>query len=573
MSNEALKAERNQLEAQLRQIQAENRRLQGEIDRAQGSMHSADRALHDAIDETHRRLGGANGTLGSAHQRVIDAAAVQAKMDELYGQLKQMELANKRIRECNNKKYYDFAVYRTVRKIVQGVMDNLDFSFVSDEVIEKSISRNHLQNPDFWLTCVLLAVMAWRADQRERAERALGRALTLDERKTAAFLMIFYMRLHRESAALKWFTVLTRQPLRGSERNLVLLFFSMLTHTLEEEVSDDARRTVTAYVNGIIDAGMQGSGQTRADAIARICTQFIGLVDDRNFDYPALTQYVTTHRTLAEALASARGTGNVIEFLTDTLTVEETQRNEFLKHYIDEVVAEPCAAERGVYETIAYNEAIIRHQGKVDEAKREFQEMQRVQGDDLDIVSSMIDWVFLPSGRTETNPQMRRSMLVLSKPLIREAGDAYIRRYRSMMTPRQHIAIDGFEADIDLQAPDAIQQQAAAWHRARAGEAKGAIKDIWAIVLMVLGVAGGVALGVLVHPLAALAGAAVALGGLGWLLYNMGQRKRIDEQCARRIAATNEHIGQLDEDWRRYVLDFHEADLLSQQLETRIEAM
>ena len=51
----------------------------------------------------------------SSHQRVIDAIEVQGEIEKMYVRFKQVELANKKIRAANNKKYYDFANYRTVR--------------------------------------------------------------------------------------------------------------------------------------------------------------------------------------------------------------------------------------------------------------------------------------------------------------------------------------------------------------------------------------------------------------------------------------------------------------------------
>ena len=84
-----------------------------------------------------------------------------------YVGLKNIELANKRIRECNNKKIYDFANYSAVRKIVIAMLDNIELGLVSDETITKAVEIKHLQLPDYWLTCALLSLMAWKNDDKE----------------------------------------------------------------------------------------------------------------------------------------------------------------------------------------------------------------------------------------------------------------------------------------------------------------------------------------------------------------------------------------------------------------------
>lgn len=53
---------------------------------------------------------------------------------------------------------------------------------VSDQTITRSVEVQHLQTPDYWLTCVLISVMAWRNDDKELADRAMDRAIKLDKR-------------------------------------------------------------------------------------------------------------------------------------------------------------------------------------------------------------------------------------------------------------------------------------------------------------------------------------------------------------------------------------------------------
>lgn len=156
MSNYDLKSKLNQLESQLRQAERVNAELRGELSTVERGVSRAHKDLEDYNDKIRGTLDSCNGTMTSSHQRVIDAIEVQGEIERMYVRFKQMELANKKIRAANNKKYYDFANYRTVRKIVQGIMDNLDVNMVSDKTITKSVEVQHLQTPDYWLTCVLI---------------------------------------------------------------------------------------------------------------------------------------------------------------------------------------------------------------------------------------------------------------------------------------------------------------------------------------------------------------------------------------------------------------------------------
>ena len=122
MSNYDLQSKLNQLQGELRQAERVNAELRGELSTVEQGVNRAHRDLEDYNDKIRGTLDNCNGTMTSSHQRVIDAIEVQGEIERMYVRFKQMELANKKIRAANNKKYYDFANYRTVRKIVQGML-------------------------------------------------------------------------------------------------------------------------------------------------------------------------------------------------------------------------------------------------------------------------------------------------------------------------------------------------------------------------------------------------------------------------------------------------------------------
>ena len=137
-----------------------------------------------------------------------------------------------------------FANYRTVRKIVQGMMDNLDVTMVSNKTITKSVEVQHLQTPDYWLTCVLISIMAWKNNDRELSDRALARAVRLDKKDSAIFYMLFNLRMGRDEAALKWFYTYQECDLKGSDQRTFLMLFSLVSKTLADNVDDSTKNEI-----------------------------------------------------------------------------------------------------------------------------------------------------------------------------------------------------------------------------------------------------------------------------------------------------------------------------------------
>lgn len=618
----SLESELSYLQSRYAELEAERAELQAELNQ----LYRAAQDTNDALLLERQRI---DGELGVVMQRMTSSDAdmrralqTQNEIGELYGRLKAMEQANKAIRKCNDRKYYDFAVYRQVRKIVQGMMDDLDFSMISMDVIDKAVQREQLKDPDFWLTSAMLAIVAWCDDDREGAEKALRNAMRLDDRKTAAFFMVFNLRLaseksftpgisdQRELAALKWLAYLaggrldaavkptgaqggavsgaqttgassqSSQPaptapqgpaLRGSEQSLLLLFISMMSRALSDKVSDRTRQIVTNYVNSLIDEDLARHGDTRAQAVGRIADKWQGIAGTQPFPYDAIVSHVPGWKDLSLAMSMARGQQAILEFVDRTLTVPVEQRNLFLKDYIDGIAQEPGKQERDTYDEIRRNELIIECKGDVDEARGRFAKEKAFENAELNIVGDMIDWVYGDRSSEEVNPQMVRNMFVATKPLELEACGLYRDRYTSLVRPVQTVTIDDFTTQMPMQDATPAKQAVGQHYAQLEADAVSRVSNTFAVVLIVLGVALGVGMA-FVAPPAILVGVVVAaLGGI--TLYMNGRRRdAIRRQFAASTQRAFEQLDGLQSAFAAYLRDFSDADSLSVPLSQRIDA-
>lgn len=572
MSNGDLKAEVSALSSQLASIERENNELRAEIGVAVGAVAAAEASLVATSKSIQNTLANANDSLSQSHERVIQAYEIQQQMDKTYTRMKNMELANKEIRRCNNIKYYDFETYRKIRKIVQGMMDNLDFSMINEHLIESIVEKEHLETHQYWLTPLLISIAAWKADERERAYRALGQALELNPRKTAAFLLVFNLRLGRENASFKWFDELTRDPLMGAEQSMVLLFFSLLSKTIEDDVSDEARAKVSSYIKELVEECVEKSETSRMRAVEAISNIFRTFACDMSFSYPTLTNHASSADCLKSALVLARNNANIIDFIAATVNVDDAVRNEFLKSYIDEIVAEPCPGEVLVYDEIAKNEMIIKCQGDKEEALKRYEAEKLHDESEFDIIAEMMNWVYTVEGRSKANPQMRKSMLVITKKLQQEAGDEYVDFYRSLFVPETTITVDDFSANVKLDHVEGSFDQVDSFFQAKAEEEKSNVKNLAAYIALGAGLVVTVAAPFVAIPLVAIGVLAMVAGGV-LLLVNRAKRKRIDLRHGQSAHNVRSVLTEMGKEYKQLLEEFHEQDLLSATLSDRLAAL
>ena len=558
MSNYDLKSKLNQLESQLRQAERVNAELRGELSTVERGVSRAHKELEDYNDRIRGTLDNCNGTMTSSHQRVIDAIEVQGEIERMYVRFKQMELANKKIRAANNKKYYDFANYRTVRKIVQGIMDNLDVNMVSDKTITKSVEVQHLQTPDYWLTCVLISVMAWKNDDRELADRAMARAIKLDKKDSAIFYMLFNLRMGRDEAALKWFYTYQECDLKGSDQRTFLMLFSLVSKTLVENVEDSTKNEIFAFIKKVIDANMRASGYSEADIVNQILQYLNRMQPSDQLQYSMLRKYCTEFDQMSAVMMKAKNNIGILEFILKTVNVPVEQKNTFLKGYIDELIATPNQTEKDVYDEIAYNELIIRYEGEVETAKEVFSAEQTKKANNLNLIAEMIDWIYECEAQ-DINGQIRMNMFTLTKALQEQAVDAHVEDYRSRRKVTHNVTIGEYTTEVNFKREDEEYSKVASYFTGKRDDAIAALKNWKAFIGFGVGIASAVGAFFVGYWLFAVA--LIGAGyGAGVMLSNKSQIKHLEQKCAESIRSTSDILQQLFSEFSKYQAELDEYD-------------
>ncbi len=558
MSNYELRSKLSQVESELRRVEQINYELRSELATVENGVNRAHRELEDYNASIRNTLDNCNGSMHASHQRVVDSIALQGEIERLYARFKNVELANKKIRAANNKKYYDFSNYRTVRKIVQGIMDNLDVQIVSDKTILKSVEVQHLQTPDYWLTCVLISVMAWRNNDRELADRAMARAIKLDKKSSAIFYMLFNLRMGREEPALKWFDTYQECELKGSDQRTFLMLFSLVSRTIADTVDDRTKNEVASFIMRVVDANMRSSGYNEEEIVTQIRRYFNRMQPSDELQYTLLRKYCQEFDQLTDVMMQAKNNINLLEFILRTMNVPPEEKNTFLKSYIDELIAAPNQVEKDVYDEIAYNEMIIRLEGDMEAARERFDAEQAKKANDLNLIAEMVDWIYERDDQ-DVNGQIRLNMFTLTKMLQEKAVEEHTEDYRSRKKVNYPVKIDDYAAVMNFRHEDEERQKMAAFYTGQRDEALAAIKD-WPAYIG-FGVAAAALVGCFFARFWLLV---LTVGGVGYglfkLLSNKGARKQLERACAEKIRATADIMQQLFAEFREYRKELDEYD-------------
>ena len=561
------------LEAELSRQRSINQELRSELNTIEYGVRRA----NDRLEQFNSRICNALDTgrqyLDDSTRKLDAAIETQAEIELLYKRFKAMELANKRIRDCNNKKFYDFANYTKVRKLVQGVMDNLDVNMASDRVIYKSVERQHLQTPDYWLTCVLLSIMAWKNDDKALADRAMSIALDLDKKSSSVFYMLFNLRMDREDAAIKWFEQYQQCELKGSDQRVFLLLFALISKCINssEELGEHAREEINHFIQRVVEHSIQTEGYSRQEMVDIILRHLADFVPGETLEYPKLRKYSKDYSRYHGAMMQAKANISILEYFREVVHVQPEQRNSFIKSFIDELIAAANAQEKAVYDEIEYNETIIRMEGDVDKAKEIFGQKKVHDEKEMNLVYEMIEWVY-GADKDDVNGQSRMNMFTLTKDLQFDAVIQRAETYRAIDRRHAEVAFGDYATTVDFKNKQGEKTKAENFYREKRDNYLATIKDWKAFVGF--GIAAAAAIASFFVSLGLLVVSAIGIGyGVITLLSNKSNRKHAEAEFQQNCRLSGQLLDDLFEEHAAYEAEFNSYDAYMDEIVREIESI
>ena len=546
------------LRAEVYRLEARNRELDRELSELTIGISDGERNLSDFRDKVRNYLTDSTNMIDTSEQRVVRSGEIMGEIKTMYARFKNMELANKAIRECNNKIYYDFVNYTTVRKIVRGILDNLNLNMISDNIIYKSIETQHLQTPDYWLTSVLLSIMAWKNDDIYLAKRAIDVSVKLDKKSSAVFYMLFNIRMSRDDAAMKWFHLYQECDLKGSDNRTFLMLFSLLNDSLNNVIDERIKYEISDFINKTVHDTENSNGFNAANSVNTIESYLKWMKSGDDIQLNMVKRCFDDYKEVSDVVMSAKNNMRILQFILDISNVSESEKNDYIDRFINDEIAKPNDVEKGVYEEIEYNELIISRGGDVNSAKKQFAAQKQKKQNDLNIIGEMIDWVYTSVHSEDITAQTRKNMFSLTGGLQEKAAEQYIQDYRSRVRHVHPVTIGEYKTDMDFKDTEGEKRKITKYFEQIKESQLSEINNIKAIIGAVI-TASGIAAGIfLSHACLILAGIGVLL-----LIYNFASnkmtRQHINDTCELNIRNKTElmeklfdEYGQLSEIYREY---------------------
>ena len=484
-SNAPLQAQIAKLEKELSAAQNRNKALHSQINRLQTSLHTAGQRLKSYDFHIEKTLSACYQSILESGATIAESLELQNETDNLYAHFKNIEIANKNIRSLTADLHKDFDHYITIRKLVKGLVDNFDFALVSDHITSKRIQKEQLLSPDFYLTAVLLSIMAWKKNDRRQAEKHIQNALALAPKDTALFYIFFNMGVSRFQTALHWFNLFISFDLKSGDHESLLMLFSLSSRRPSCTEERDLYDHVIAYRNRLAAAekGPQQSGE-----LVDFCLGHLQAMEQpRAFGYLLLRDHCAEYPVMEKMLLKAANNINIFEFFYREFTGAKRSEEHFLYTYIDALISKPNPKELHIYDNIRLHELVIAHEGNTAEAKQQFDSEQQQMEQPLNITSHMLSLIYA-SEPSDNWGYLKKKLLSMTKEYHQAALRAYAKEYRAQKPEKLTITIDDYTTSAQPEMSDIEAQKVTAYFNEIRDEQLSAVKYTGSIIALVVAV-------------------------------------------------------------------------------------
>lgn len=561
-----LKSEISRLEGQLKEILRKNETIKGEIEFVTNSVDKANNEIAEYNKKVEAELDKSKDILKASTDMMLNSYELELEIERIYHSFKNMEDANKKIRALQDDLYYSFDEYRTVRRVILALLDSFNLEVVSDDVLEKSIEKKQLKSPDYWLTAACVAILYWKKDNKHGANKALKNALTLDEKNTSIFFMIFNLLMGREEAAGLWFKRYQKSYMQKSDDDTFLMLISLLSGKVSDKNLDAISVDIKEYLQNQLKS--KEAKQSQASLVDYVNNYFVHLDVPETSYYKNLANYCLDVDKLTLILSRAKNNSAILEFINKINNFSDDDKNSYLKNYLDHIVDVPSEKEKKLYEEIEYQEEIIKNKGNIELAKEIYEAKKKEEKSPLNLVNQMVGWIFDPKEKNISNLAIW-NMFSLTKDIVIKAANAYFEDYRKLMTSERRVRINDYENICDLENPDREDSKVIGFYEKKKNTLLRKVSIIPTLLTLIIAIAG-TALGMLMiqkemelYYLGFLVGCGFfIITAINIFLYNR-KRSRIKMRIQNECTEAQGIMKNICDEYLQYIRDYTVNDNIS----------
>lgn len=447
---ERLRRQINNVISQINRLNRENAGLEVELDNAIRNVGVLVSNCGELDKEVFKDMGHLSEAVGRAD---ISTKEVFQSLNELtvqYFSFKSISTASKNVTQFNDEYYTNFSYYNELRRISLGYVVGIDSNIISSESARKKVEKAYLQNTEYWLAYCIASVMLWASDEKEAAQRAVGKSLSINYFNSCLFYLLINLRFNRIEAAKKWYVnYLDRADMDnlGDEWQYLLQAYLFGAFGTDEEFQttiSDCFKNMLAQVE-VTTVDFAKKFTCKAIEFAEL------YVHKTNHEYTILGRTCTEYPEMKELLSTAEKNAEIARYYNELAEAEAAEAGDLqqrIENVLYSLVNDYDEQELKVVQKIKYNEAVISARGDVATAQANFDAMFKEKSKKKNLGDLLLSWAFADD-TSQTDVSVKRFSISFMKEAIAKGFKQFTEQYKVKERDKYHFNIDECELECN----------------------------------------------------------------------------------------------------------------------------
>lgn len=442
MTEEEYRAEQEEAERLTRQINyvidqinytnRENAELEAELEVAIDNVHiligncgSMDKAVYE-------EMGWLSGVVGQADVSTKEVFQALNELTVQYFTFKSISTASKNVTQYNDEYFTKFSYYNELRRISLGYVIGLDSNIINSETMRKKVEKAYLQNSEYWLAYSIAAVMLWSNNEKEAAQRAMSKSLSINYFNSCLFYLLINLRFNRIDAAKKWYVnYLDRADMNnlGDEWQYLLQAYLFDAFGADEEFQEVIAKCFQSML-----AQVEVTTVDFAKKFTQKALEFAELyVHKTNYEFTTLGRTCDEYPQMKDLLSTAEKNIEIAKYYDNLAEAEITEASDLpqrIENVLYSLINDYDEEELKVIQKIKYNEAIIAAKGDVAAAQANYDAMFADKQKNKNLGDLLLSWTFADD-TAQTDVSVKRFSISFMKEAIAKGFEQFVEKYRA----------------------------------------------------------------------------------------------------------------------------------------------
>jgi hypothetical protein len=440
----------NSLVNQINRTVEENAQLEVELDQSINNVYVLIDNCGVMDNEVHQQMSGLSDEVGTAELSTKHVFDALNELTASYFTFKNISTASKNMTQFTDEYNTKFSYYNELRRITLGYVIGLDSHIVSSESMRKRVEKAYLQNSDYWLAYSIAGVMLWASDEKEAADRALSKSLTINYFNTCLFFLLINLRFNRIDTARKWYVnYLDRADMNNVGNEWQYLLQAYLAgafgadQAFQEQIAVCFKNMLAQVEVTTVDFGKNFS-----DKALEFAQLFLHTTEQ---DYGTLRKTCAEYEEMKQLLSDAEKNTKIAKYynaLAETEVDEGKDLAQRIENVLYSLISNYDDDELKVVKKLKENEAIVSAKGDINAARAKYNAMFADENKSKSLGDMFMHWAF-DEDSSQTSVIVKRFSITFMKEWIAKGFARFAENYRKGEKQKYSIDIDGCKLTCD----------------------------------------------------------------------------------------------------------------------------